>query len=205
MFDDIQVILWDFDGVILDSVPIRDEGYRKVLKDYPNKHVERLLEFQNINGGLSRYVKFRYFYEEILREKITDNKIKKFADKYSDYMVANLINPNLLIKDTLEFIQTNYKKISMHIVSGSDQNELRYLCSKLQIDHYFKSINGSPTPKITLVNKILSQYKYQRNRIVLIGDSINDFDAAYLNNIKFYGYNNRSINKKGQGYITTFS
>lgn len=205
MFDAVQAIFWDFDGVILDSVSIRDEGYRKVLTNYPHQHVEKLLTFQEINGGLSRYVKFRYFYEEILGKEISDEKVEKYADKYSDYMVQNLINPNLLIEDTLKFIQANHKTYSMHIVSGSDQNELRYLCSKLQIDHYFKSINGSPTPKITLVNTVLTQYKYQRNRVVLIGDSINDYDAAYLNNIKFYGYNNRRISKKGQGYITTFS
>lgn len=205
MLGTFQIILWDFDGVIIDSVPIRDAGYWHVLKNYPGKQVKQLIEFQQKNGGLSRYVKFRYFYEEILGKEISDDKVNDFAREYSDFMVKNLTNPDLLIRDTMGFIQSNYKNFSMHIVSGSDQNELRYLCNYLNIDHFFKSIHGSPTPKITWVEKILKHNNYYTNQVVLIGDSNNDYEAAVNNNISFYGYNNHRIKDKGQGYITAFN
>lgn len=101
MFDTLEVILWDFDGVILDSVNIRDKGYWNVLKGYPDDKVEKLLKFQQINGGLSRFVKFRYFYEDILGKDISNEKINHFAKQYSDYVVKRLTDPNLLIKDNL--------------------------------------------------------------------------------------------------------
>lgn len=62
MFDSIEIIFWDFDGVIMDSMKVRDEGFKIVLKDYPSDQVEKLMEFHRNNGGLSRYVKFRYFF-----------------------------------------------------------------------------------------------------------------------------------------------
>ena len=31
----IETIFWDFDGVIMDSMKVRDEGFEIVLKDYP--------------------------------------------------------------------------------------------------------------------------------------------------------------------------
>lgn len=204
MFESIQTLLWDFDGVILDSVPIRDEGYWHVLKNYPEEKVEELIEFQRNQGGLSRYVKFRYFYEKILGKKISDKKVNDFAKQFSDYMVQKLTDTDLLIADTLEFIRDYHKKYNMHIVSGSDQKELRYLCHKLKIDHFFKSIHGSPTPKITLVKNILAKYNYDPDDVALIGDSINDFDAADRNSIRFFGYNNRVLKDKGVGYITVF-
>lgn len=204
MFDTYQTILWDFDGVILDSVPIRDAGYRHVLKDYPDSQVKKLIKFQQQNGGLSRYVKFRYFYEQILGKEISNEKINVFAAQFSDYMKMRLTDSSLLISDTLNFITNHYSKFNMHIVSGSDQYELRYLCNELKISSYFKSIMGSPTPKKTLVKDILNKENYNPADVVLIGDSINDYDAAKVNNIKFYGYNNQSIKDKGEGYITHF-
>lgn len=205
MFESIQILLWDFDGVILDSVSIRDEGYWHVLKKYPAEEVEKLIEFQQANGGLSRYVKFRYFYEEILGKEISDEKVNEFARQFSDYMVKKLADTDLLITDTLEFIREYHKKYTMHIVSGSDENELRYLCRELNIDHFFKSIHGSPMPKINLVKNILAEHNYPPEHAALIGDSVNDFDAAYKNNIRFFGYNNPNLREKGEGYITSFN
>ena len=39
---------WDFDGVILDSMLIRDTGFREVLKGYPLGEVDKLMEFHNL-------------------------------------------------------------------------------------------------------------------------------------------------------------
>ena len=85
----------------------------------------------------------------------------------------------------------------MYIVSGSDQAELRELCKSLSIDHLFHSINGSPTHKNILVKTIIQSSNYSELDYCLIGDSINDFEAAMDNNITFVGYNN--INLKGKG------
>lgn len=93
----------------------------------------------------------------------------------------------------------------MHIVSGSDQNELRYLCGELSIKKYFKSIHGSPTHKTDLVELILDKNEYNPENVVLIGDSINDYVVAKSNSINFYGFNNRNIYGKGEVYITSFN
>ena len=45
--------------------------------------------------------------------------------------------------------------------------------------------------------------KYKKEETILIGDSINDFEAAKNNYIKFYGYNNLDL-KKTHNYIVSF-
>jgi phosphoglycolate phosphatase-like HAD superfamily hydrolase len=147
----IKNILWDFDGVILDSMKVRDWGFREIFKSFDNEKVEELLKFHTLNGGLSRYVKIRYFYEDILGKELTENVVLEYANAFSVLMKKELINPNNLIVDSVQFIRDNYNKYRFHIVSGSDQEELRYLCKELAIDHYFLSIHGSPTPKNQLV------------------------------------------------------
>lgn len=189
-----KLILWDFDGVIIESNSVREQGFREVLKTYPTEQVEQLIDFHNANGGWSRYVKFRYFFEEIRNESITDDKVNELAGQFSSIMKDLLVNPELLITETVAFIEDMYNSgKEMHIVSGSDGNELKGLCSALKIDHYFKSINGSPTPKTQLVKNILETSTLKASDFCLIGDAKNDYDAAKDNGIIFFGYNNSQL------------
>lgn len=202
---DFKVLFWDFDGVIMDSMPIRDKGFIEVLKDFPQEQVEQLVAFHQKNGGLSRYVKFRYFYEEILNQSITEEKVQELAHEFSKIMLALLIDETLLIADSVKFIKDNAVNYKMHIVSGSDGTELNHICSELGLDKYFLSIHGSPTPKTQLVHDLLQEHGYNTEDCVLIGDSMNDYDAAQKNNISFMGYNNPDFITKGYVYIENFN
>lgn len=189
----IKVIFWDFDGVLMDSNSVRDLGFAKVLEEFPKEQVERLLNFHKANGGLSRYVKFRYFFEEIRNEAITEDQILLWAERFSIIMKNLLINPNLLINETLDFVRQNQDKYRMHITSGSDQEELRYLCKSMSIENLFDSIHGSPKPKKQWLKELIDTHDYNIDECVLIGDSMNDLEAAQFNSIHFYGYNNDNL------------
>ena len=193
-----KTILWDFDGVILDSMSIRDYGFVEIFKNFSNEQLDKLLEYHRENGGLSRYVKIRYFYEEILNESITNEKVQELASKFSEIMKERLVDKENLINDSLNFIRENYSNYHFHIVSGSDQTELRFLCEKLDVKSFFISIHGSPTQKSELVRVLMEKENYDKNNTALIGDSINDFDAAVKNDINFFNYNNTEIMHLGK-------
>lgn len=201
----LKNILWDFDGVLMDSMAIRDKGFEIVLKEHSAEEVEKLMQFHRNNGGLSRYVKFRYFFEKVKFQEISEAEVKNYAQQFSEVMLKNLVDHKLLIQDALDFVRQYHKDYNMHIVSGSDENELRHICAELEIDKYFKSIHGSPTPKKQLVKDLLARYSYKETETVLIGDSINDYEAAVENGISFYGYNNLKLKETGSQYIEKFS
>lgn len=201
----IKNILWDFDGVIIDSMAIREYGFREIFKNFDKQSVDKLIQYHNNNGGLSRFHKIEYFFSNILKQNITQNEILQYADKFTTIMRQELINPKHLIIETVKFIKNNYKNYNFHIVSGSENNELNYLCKKLNLSQYFISIHGSPTPKNNLVSTIITDYNYSLNETILIGDSINDYEAAKINNIDFYGYNNKSLENKSKIYLNNFN
>lgn len=192
----IKYVFWDFDGVILNSNKIRDIGFEEVLKEFPKEEVNQLLSFHRQNGGLSRYLKFRFFFEEIRGEVVTADEINQWAAKFSEIMLNSLKDKSLLIEETNHFIQENYLNYKMHIVSGSDQNELRELCRSLGIDHFFTSIHGSPTPKNNLVRMVIKEYNYDPVHGILIGDSINDYEAAEVNGLHFQAFGNKQLEIK---------
>jgi len=199
----IKNIIWDFDGVILDSMPVRDYGFRKIFEKFDKYLVDKLLEYHHNNGGLSRYIKIRYFYEKLLNQNITDEEVNILSEQFSIIMKKELINKKYFIQDSVDFIKLNYQKYNFHIASGSDEKELNYLCKELKISQYFLSINGSPIHKNNLVKDILFKNNYLKDETILIGDSINDYEAANVNNINFYGYNNINLRNK-QFYIVSF-
>jgi len=200
----IKNILFDFDGVILDSMPIRDYGFKEIFKDFDDGLVNKLLEYHNQNGGLSRYVKIKYFYNKLLKQEISEDKIINYADNFSKIMKIKLVDKRYLIADTLKFIKESYKKYNLHIVSGSDEKELQYLCKELGIDSFFQSVNGSPTHKNILVENVLATNRYIESETILIGDSVNDYDAATENNLVFYGFNNPNLINVSKNYLDNY-
>lgn len=189
----IKNIIFDFDGVILDSVPTKTEGFKKLFQNFSTDEVNKLVLYHELNGGKSRYVKIKYFFNELLHKDISEQEILEYANKYSEITKEELTNPKYIIEDTLNFIKTNHKKYEMHIASGADEEDLRYICEKLDLTKYFLSINGSPKIKSEIVKDILLDNRYDINETILIGDSVNDFDSAKDNGIDFFAYNNQKL------------
>ena len=76
---------------------------------------------------------------------------------------------------------------------------------KLEIN-FFNSINGSPEAKKDIVKRIIIENQYINKETCLIGDSINDYDAAIFNQIQFFGFNNKKLKKEKKGiYLDNIS
>jgi len=199
----IKTILWDFDGVILDSMKIKGDGFVTLFENYDKKYINEIEKYHYENGGISRFEKIKYFYENILKENIDEKIVLELADKFAYIIQEKIYNKNNLIDETVAYIKENYKNYNFHIVSGAKHDELNSLCEYFDLKKYFISIDGSPIKKDILVKNIIKKYSYDKQDIILIGDSINDFNATEMNNIGFYGYNNSKL-KRYSNYIENF-
>ena len=203
MLNKYSTIFWDFDGVIINSDEVRTEGFKHIFDSYSKEYIDKLINYHTINGGLSRYEKIEYFSQKILDKRLNDQEKREFAQLYGNYCRERLCNKNLLIKSSISFIKENHKNFNFHLVSASDEKELIYLCSNLDITKYFKSISGSPVNKIENIKRLLKSNNYIESKCCLIGDSINDKVAAIENSISFFGFNNKKLIKDSE-YIYTF-
>jgi phosphoglycolate phosphatase-like HAD superfamily hydrolase len=200
----LKVVIFDFDGVILDSMPIKTNAFRRLVEDFGSDAADAFAAYHKANGGLSRYVKIRYFFEEIVKKPVSDETVLEYADKFSKIVTEELSKPDYLIKETMDFIASLHGKKKLFIASGADDRELKYLCAVYGIERFFDGIYGSPTPKELLVAKILQESSCGSGEAVLIGDSINDYYAADSNKVCFLGYNNDELRRVG-GYIDSFA
>ena len=194
-------LIFDFDGVLVESNEIRFDGFRLLFKNYPQDQVERLVLYAKINGGLSRYEKIKYFFKQIRNEPIRDDNVQLLAKQYSELVKQKVIDAEP-VKGSLEFLSNHKKNYDFAVVSGSDQEELRDVCKAREIDHFFLEILGSPASKESNIALLLTKMGWGRKSCLFIGDSINDFDAARANGIDFIGRNSNLINWGLTGNLT---
>lgn len=180
----VDSIIFDFDGVLVESNHIRTNGFRELLKDFDPRLTEQFIRYHECNNGLSRYYKLRYFYENILKKDITQEKLLELCNRYSDVVKKQVIKCDWVI-GAYEFILRNHKRYKLFIVSGSDQKELQDIVKQRGIDSYFHEILGSPEVKSNNIQFILSKYLLKPSNVLFVGDSINDLEAARSVHIKF--------------------
>jgi phosphoglycolate phosphatase-like HAD superfamily hydrolase len=179
-------IIFDFDGVLVESNEIRFNGFRKLFKDYPQGEVEKLVGYAKANGGVSRYKKIEYFFNEIRREPISEESVNQWATQFSELVEQDIVEAKP-VEGSLKFLEDYFSHFDFAIVSGSDQAELRRICEKRKIDHFFKMILGSPVEKKDNIASLLSDLNWQHNESLYVGDSNNDLDAAKANDLDFVG------------------
>jgi len=194
-------LIFDFDGVLVESNEIRFAGFKLLFQDYPAGPVERFMQYARSNGGISRYEKIRYFFERIYKAgPISDAEVTRLAMKYSEFVKQEVIKAPP-VNGAMEFLSHHDAEYDFAIVSGSDQEELRVVCRVRGIDRFFAEILGSPANKESNLSLLLSRTGWDREACLFIGDSLNDLEAAQLNKIDFIGRNSGLVNWDRMGDV----
>ncbi len=187
----IEVIFFDFDGVIVESVDIKTNAFAKLFKHEGNDVVKEVIDYHLNNGGISRYEKFKYIYGEILKRPLNDDEFQSLCNKFADLVVDDVINAPY-VKGAKEFLE-NYSSIyKCFVVSATPQKEMEEIIERRNISHYFKAIYGSPTQKSDIVRNVLVREDVDRVNVLYVGDAINDFIAAKDNSVNFIARINKN-------------
>lgn len=198
-------IIFDFDGVIVDSVSLKGQCFYNIFPDHSIAQRQAILDYHNENGGVSRLDKIKYFFSEIANEPLSQEELDIYMARFSELSLSKLKNKNIIIQETLEFIKKNKSKKSLYIASASDHQDLIQICDFHSLSQYFKEIRGGPTSKTELIATIMKKHSIHKDDVYLIGDSKSDIKAARNNNIKIFGYNNPSIKQYVDTYINNYN
>ena len=180
-FNNIKAIIFDFDGVIAESVNVKTEAFSKIYAQYGSDIGEKVVEYHLSHGGISRFEKFKFYHKEYLGIELTNHELKELGNKFSELVMQKVINAPY-VPGALEFIQEN-ECYDLFISSGTPEFELIEIIKRKKIDIYFKSIHGAPENKTNHVKNIISQNDYGKDEIIFIGDADTDIIAAKQNDI----------------------
>ncbi len=182
--DRYQTIIFDCDGVILNSNFQKIEAYRNAALEFGanESQAEALVQHHISLTGISRYIKFEYFLTNVLKQKVT----KKSMDALVHYLNKNVIEllKSCEIAKGLDVLKKQTTCKRWIVASGGDQSELRYLFKDKKIDHFFKEgIFGSPRSKHEIIEQELKDRSWYP--ALFLGDSLYDIQTAKKYSLDF--------------------
>ena len=184
---DIKAIIFDFDGVILDSVDAKTQAFAELYEPYGKTVVQQVVKHHEANGGISRFEKIRYYHSNFLGTELSEIEIDNIADQFSQ-LALNKVLSSPYVPGAEAFIKKNYK-YDLFISTGTPKEEIEYILQKLKIREYFKKVYGSPAVKTEHVGDIIARNKYDNKTVIFVGDAATDVEAANANDIMFIGRN----------------
>lgn len=179
--------VFDFDGVIKDSVHVKTQAFEQIYRSYGSEVVEKVKTYHLENGGLSRYKKFEYYEKVLLKKKITNDEVNSLSNQFSDIVKNKVINSSP-IPGVINFLDILKKNNILTVVnSATPLSELKEIIKQCNYEKYFQKIYGSPETKTNNLFSVMRDFDIQSKDIVFFGDAKNDLIAASETNISFIG------------------
>jgi len=171
------IAIFDCDGVILESNKIKSEAFALALANENPTLVKEFVEYHQTNGGISRYIKFEYFFKNIKKQTNYELELKDTLVRYAALSKKGLLEcPEISgVRDILKYFKAI--NVPCYVASGGDQQEVREVFEIRGLTSYFNGIYGSPVSKIENLAMLKSEGKLTTAGI-FFGDAFSDMQAA---------------------------
>lgn len=182
-----EAIVFDFDGVLAESVSIKGDAFVKLYEDETLEIQDKVLRYHNENGGVTRYDKIRYYETELCARVCTEERVQELAQKFSD-IVEQLVVQSAWVNGAKEMLEAlKEKDTPLYVASATPQAELERIIIARGMEHYFKGIFGAPTKKDQHIRVISAKNGYDLSAMLMVGDAITDYNAAKAAGTDFLG------------------
>lgn len=173
----IKAIIFDMDGVIVDSIPMHFKIWKNIFR---NRGISlSLKEFEKYNGRST------YEIAEIMIKKYNlDDTPENISKEKLDYEIKLREKEIKLFKDAIPVLKKLKKdKYKLALATASQKHILKFILKKFKFEKYFDSIThveevkkSKPAPDIFLL--AAKKLKVNPKDCVVIEDALNGIIAA---------------------------
>lgn len=184
-----DAVIFDCDGVILDSNSLKTGVFRQVLEanGYPPDEVDAFSTHQQNNFGTSRYRLFETLLEGRFgpkREVTLERLLEDFSLGCKAGYVLQPETPGLIAA-----LDRAAEVAALYVVSGSDEVELRDVLALRGLAPRFADVFGSPANKVENIARVRAHLHASGGpadpRLLFVGDAEADMNAALASDSDF--------------------
>jgi phosphoglycolate phosphatase-like HAD superfamily hydrolase len=180
----IRAAVFDFDGVVLESVEIKTIAFRRLFADHPEG--ERIVPYHLANGGISRFRKFQWFYEEVRGEPLTEAESERLGARFSE-LVLDEVRRCAFVPGARELLERLAPRLPLFVASGTPEDELRGIVADRGLGDLFAGVYGTPPTKAEILRRIMDERALAPTELVFVGDAMSDFNGAAEAGVPFVG------------------
>jgi len=180
-----EIVFWDFDGVIKDSVAVKTEAFGRMFSCYGDSVVKNVRTHHEANGGVSRYEKIPFYFEQFVGIKLSEDAIDRKCDEFGQ-MVIEAVIESPWVGGVESYLHRNPNNQQFVLVTGTPKQEIEYILGRLGLVSIFTAVFGAPASKKASVRSVLDDSTVDPSRTVFLGDALADVKAARANLVPFF-------------------
>lgn len=180
----VRAIIFDFDGVIVESTSVKAQALVELFSHYP-EHLDAIVRYNKQQFGATRYQKFAWIYNEILKAPLSHAESEALGRRFSQLVFQKVIEAPLVAGalETLERLKV--LELPVFVSSATPQEELNRIVHERRLNGYFRGVWGWPNEKRSVIRSVRIFCSLHCDELVLIGDGYADYHAAINENIPF--------------------
>jgi phosphoglycolate phosphatase-like HAD superfamily hydrolase len=181
--ENLKAIVFDFDGVILESADIKTDAFLAVFAAHPEKRQE-ILDYHLSHVGISRYVKFEYITEKILGLPYDETERVRLGDEFSRQALEKILAYRE-IPGARTLLPQLKGKVVRAVASGTPEEELRQIVAARKMENWFEEVWGTPRTKPEILRDLMARHGFSANHVLMVGDGLTDYKAAQDTGVRF--------------------
>lgn len=184
LLDGLSLVVFDFDGVILESADIKTEAFVELFADHP-EHQDAILAHHLAHEGISRYKKFEWIHAQLLGAPLSEGESARLGARFSELVLSKVLAAPM-VPGALPLLECLSRRMPLAIASGTPESELRSIVEQRQLAQYFTAVRGTPDTKPQILREQIAAHDLTPQDVLMIGDAQSDFRAAQEVGTRFF-------------------
>lgn len=179
----VELLVFDFDGVILDSEVVKSCVFAKIYEAESEQFVNKVKEYHQDNPGVSRRDKFKIF-ESWLGRNPPDSRFDSLCHQFKSELMTAIPQCNEIrgVRSFLEYANIELGLVCI-ILTAAPEEEVGALVKLLDLDQFFTNVYGWPRRKVDVLEHLCETVPNEK--ILFFGDSMSDLQAAQRSAVPF--------------------
>jgi phosphoglycolate phosphatase-like HAD superfamily hydrolase len=183
---DITAVIFDFDGVLVESADIKTNAFIALYAEHGPAVVEAAVAHHQANGGISRRKKIRFVHRRYLNVDLSEPALDALCARFSA-LVEDAVVAADWVPGALDFLCRHQERMPMFVVSGTPHGELVRIIARRGMGGHFTEAFGSPPEKPPIIRGIIGRHGLQPETVLFVGDAMTDYRAASATGLPFVG------------------
>jgi phosphoglycolate phosphatase-like HAD superfamily hydrolase len=191
----IRAIVFDFDGVLVDSNDVKQSAYFRIFEHLGPGTAAIIRDCLTASPDGNRFQKIRLILD-CLREhgsfaetEEPDRCIGRYAEAYSEICEEHAATC-AEVGGASAVLPVLFRQYPLHVNSATWEEALRRVVRRRGWEHFFQTVAGSPTSKVENLRAILERGNLSAADVLMVGDGRRDLEAAKVCGCPFVGVRN---------------